>query len=165
MTTTLREITKQQTEIFYSNPSFFAYGWLSSTENGTKEITFYPKENVFGLEKEKSERTEMSIKANRIYFADYILLKVAIDNIDIDIENGEFNVSDFYTLEELNEISLPVCYAGEEVSSKESICGNCYASTADTFGAERGSFSYKMYFFYVEDFDKFVTITHTYLDI
>jgi hypothetical protein len=112
------------------------------------------------------EKGYFRIQFNHISFVDWICTKIALDNAEgTDLEIGSFNYEEYKTIEELNEMTIPVAYAGEYISSTEKITGNQYNSNTDTYGSMMGNCAYNLYFLYVEGLKKFVVVTQEYLEL
>ncbi|MGG1021126.1 hypothetical protein ABE151_17365 [Bacillus paralicheniformis] len=142
---------------YFSDPYRFVTENLESTEDGIKEIIFYPYvENSFSF------KEEFKIQVNCINFSDYVILKTAIDLIPSDPEIGDFFIQNFNSLEEMNEMTIPVADAGEYISSKETIFGNCYNSNTDTYGTMMGNKAYNLYFLYIKDISEYIVVQQSY---
>ncbi|MET1174455.1 hypothetical protein [Paenibacillus amylolyticus] len=69
---------------------------------------------------------------------------------------------DIEIYDNFKDIILPICYAGEFISSKDRINGNQLSSDCDTWGTAMNARAYTSYVFYIEDQEKYGVVTHSY---
>jgi hypothetical protein len=130
--------------------------------NGRKKVTFCPFHQNF------DEKIEMTMCCNILSFIDWILLQLHIEKVneeEYEPEWGTFTVLPLMRVEELDDLHLPYCSPWGEISSTESIRGNCYNSNADVNGSLMGAKAYSVYFFYIEDLDRYGVIINDYYEM
>jgi hypothetical protein len=158
----IKELTFDAIE-YIDYPYEYARRVISSEKNGAIKLEFNPY--MYENEDGTKEKRQFRIQFNHISFVDWICTKIALENAGNDCEIGQFYCKEYRTIEELNEMTIPTAYAGEYISSSETIAGNKYNSNTDTYGSMMGNCAYNLYFLYVEGIEKYIVVTQEYLEL
>lgn len=149
---------------YFHNTYGYVYDNLRTNVEGSTSLKLEPFMDV--NDDETFSRGQFEIEAHHINFVDWVCLRTAMDRAEFeDCEIGSFDFSEYRTIEELNEIYIPTSYAGEYISSSETINGNHYNSNCDTYASMMGNPAYNLFFLYVVDLEKYVVVTQRYLEL
>lgn len=140
-------------------PEEFVHEMLNQPAEGKKDLTVNAiMVHECGLVQEK----QINIAAYRISFTDYVTILAADKKATYEASAG-YSFSNYLKRDQLDGMELPVAYAGEFISSEESIRGNCYNSNTDTYGTAMGYCAFNVYLLYVYDIDRYVIVNERYM--